>query len=141
MNIGSIYEFIMKPFRPARAIEIKKRFPILSDTNALVLDVGREVFRGSVFPWSEIKPAARIIILNRFRPNIVPENCRWEFVEGDGTNLQYADGSFDLVFSNSVIEHVGEFDTQRRFANEMLRVGKRIYCQTPNKWFLLSHIW
>jgi hypothetical protein len=34
--------------------------------------------------------------------------------------------------SNSVIEHVTD---QAKFASEMLRVGKRVYCQTPAKEF------
>ncbi len=46
----------------------------------------------------------------------------------------YPDGSFDLVFSNSVID-VGDLHAQRQFANKMLRVGKRVYCQTLNRWF------
>jgi ubiquinone/menaquinone biosynthesis C-methylase UbiE len=130
MSIHAIYGFFMRRFRPARAKEFGSRFPILFDARARILDVG-----GGGFPWSELKPAARITILNKSRPHSIPEDCGWEFVEGDGTNLPYADASFDLVFSNSVIEHVGDFDVQRKFANEMLRVGKRIYCQTPNMWF------
>jgi len=120
----------MKRFRPVRARDIGKRFPILSDPQARILDVG-----GRAFPWAELMPAARITILNRARPHSVSEHCEWEFVEDDGTDLQYSDGSFDLVFSNSVIEHVGGFQAQRQFAAEMMRVGKRIYCQTPNLWF------
>lgn len=77
-------------------------------------------------------------ILNIKRPNVLPENEKWEYVVGDGTNLQYSDASFDLVFSNSVIEHVGDSASQKRFADEMLRVGRRIYCQTPNKWFFVE---
>jgi ubiquinone/menaquinone biosynthesis C-methylase UbiE len=57
------------------------------------------------------------------------------FIAADGRQLPFSDKEFDLVFSNSVIEHVGDRDSQMRFANEMLRVGKSIYCQTPNRWF------
>jgi hypothetical protein len=42
---------------------------------------------------------------------------------------------FDLAFSNSAIEHVGDFERQRKFAQEMLRLGRHVYCQTPNRWF------
>lgn len=57
-------------------------------------------------------------------------------VIGDATNLrEYEDHSVDLVFSNSVIEHVGDFANQKKMADEMMRVGKHIYLQTPNKFF------
>ena len=39
------------------------------------------------------------------------------------------------MFSNSVIEHVGDGATQSRFASEAMRVGRRFWVQTPNRWF------
>lgn len=52
-------------------------------------------------------------------------------VVGDGCNLHFPDGSFDIAFSNSVIEHVGSWDRQQAFAREVRRVGKNIWVQTP----------
>jgi hypothetical protein len=57
------------------------------------------------------------------------------FVSGDGCQLPFRDQSFEIVFSNSVIEHVGAPDQQRRFAEEIRRVGKRYWVQTPNRRF------
>ena len=57
-------------------------------------------------------------------------------VEGDACNVeQFGNRSFDLVFSNSVIEHVGPPEKQAEFAREVLRLGKSYWVQTPSKWF------
>lgn len=40
-----------------------------------------------------------------------------------------------MVFSNSVIEHVGNEGKQQKFAEEVMRVGNSYWVQTPNKYF------
>lgn len=56
-------------------------------------------------------------------------------LSGDGRSLPFAENSFDISYSNAVIEHVGNFDDQRRFLSELYRVSRRGYLTTPNRHF------
>lgn len=71
--------------------------------------------------------------------NLVPEEQRHANIKslaGDATNLaEFGEHSIDVVFSNSVIEHLFTFENQRRMASEIQRVGKAFWVQTPNFWF------
>ena len=60
------------------------------------------------------------------------------YVQGDACALPFADGDFDIVFSNAVIEHVGGRERQRRLVSEALRVGRRVFLTTPNRLFPLE---
>lgn len=54
----------------------------------------------------------------------------------DGCCLPFCDGSFDWVFSNAVIEHVGGPERQFRFAEEIRRVARKGYfVATPDRHF------
>jgi ubiquinone/menaquinone biosynthesis C-methylase UbiE len=58
------------------------------------------------------------------------------FAVADGCRLPYESKSFDWVFSNAVLEHVGSAERQRQFADEIRRVAKYGYfVTTPNKRF------
>jgi SAM-dependent methyltransferase len=52
----------------------------------------------------------------------------------DATKLPFADGEFEIAFSSSVIEHIPK-DLQRAFADEVRRVARRYFVQTPNRYF------
>lgn len=61
---------------------------------------------------------------------------RIAFVEGDARDLsRYRDGAFDVVFSNSVIEHVGGWNDMLAMARGIRRVGRSYFVQTPYFWF------
>lgn len=51
---------------------------------------------------------------------------------------QYQDKEFDIVHSNSVIEHVGDSENMQKMANEIIRIGKKHFVQTPNYWFIVE---
>jgi len=94
-----------------------------------ILDVG-----GTPANWllADVRP--RVTLLNMPRGQERGEEG-FTFVSGDGCRLPFRDQSFEIVFSNSVIEHVGSPEQQRCFADEVRRVGKRYWVQTPNRWF------
>ncbi|MCA9278743.1 MAG: class I SAM-dependent methyltransferase [Phycisphaeraceae bacterium] len=55
---------------------------------------------------------------------------------GDATHMpEYEDNSFDVAFSNSVIEHLFTYENQQKMAMEVQRVAKCYWVQTPNFWF------
>ena len=55
---------------------------------------------------------------------------RARFVQGDATQLPFAAGSFDLVFSHSVIEHVSSAEGYLRECHRVLRPGGVLYLST-----------
>jgi hypothetical protein len=71
--------------------------------------------------------------------NLGEQERRWENIQsvaGDACDLsRWTDGSFDVAFSNSVIEHVFTFERQRAMAREIARVARCFWVQTPNYWF------
>jgi SAM-dependent methyltransferase len=94
-----------------------------------VLDIG-----GTLYNWTLAPVRPRLTLLNMPRASEpAPEGV--DRVAGDGCVLPFPDGAFDVVFSNSVIEHLTTSKRQQQFANEVMRVGKRCYVQTPNRWF------
>lgn len=131
MDIHKIYRFFMMRFRPARMQAIRTMFPKLNQ-QAAVLDVG-----GTSAWWKDMSVATKditIVNLDTAHQTTV-ESAGYKFSCANGCALPFADRSFDLAFSNSVIEHVGGWEDQKKFAQELLRCGRDIYLQTPNKWF------
>ncbi|MBI4138652.1 class I SAM-dependent methyltransferase [Candidatus Uhrbacteria bacterium] len=103
-----------------------------------VLDIGagegegRNVnFFETWYPWRSRITAVALSDLPEFR-KAFPEA---KLVIGDGKDLPFPDRSFDLVFSNAVVEHVGTERDQKRFVAEACRVGDRVFLSTPNRWF------
>jgi len=98
-----------------------------------ILDVG-----GTQTVWEAIRlvdqPDVHITILNLQREECPYKNVR--SVVGDARDMRhFHDCQFDIVYSNSVIEHVGSIDQMAKMASEVRRVGRRYFVQTPYRYF------
>jgi hypothetical protein len=127
-SIRSVYKQIHPLFRRHRMAQFVATFQ--PDASDRILDVG-----GYADFWAGSGLASDITLLN-IHP--VPDDGlppNMHTVLGDGTALTYEDKSFSIVFSNSVIEHLGSFENQQRFAKECIRVGHGLWVQTPCKSF------
>lgn len=49
--------------------------------------------------------------------------------------LPFADDQFDILFCSAVLEHVGSRQDQKIFVREALRVSRKFFFSTPNRWF------
>jgi hypothetical protein len=129
LNVYRFYHVIGPIFRRRRLARFLETFNPTSETT--ILDVG-----GYPAFWANLPIRPKITFVNLDEPSVIgplPRNFR--YVKGDARRLDFADNSFDIAFSNSVIEHVGAFADQERFAHEIRRVSRRLWVQTPNAWF------
>lgn len=127
MNIHDLYRPFFRYFRSKRMRQFWIRLGLTVETR--VLDIG-----GTPFNWSLLPDIPRLVMLN-ISPPQKERDSPMTWLVADGRHLPFKDGAFDIVYSNSVIEHLGSFKNQQLFANECKRVGLRYYVQTPNKWF------
>jgi hypothetical protein len=120
--------------RAKRWLELNRRLPQLSDMK--VLDLG-----GTSESWS-LSPArpAELVLLN-LRPSRPDDSVR-EIV-GDACDLppSLVGEQFDLVYSNSVIEHVGGHLARSKFAENVHRLAPNHWIQTPYRYFPIEPHW
>jgi SAM-dependent methyltransferase len=122
VNVHKVYRVFQDRFRPRRMARLASQLGITADTK--ILDIGGSELNWTYFP---VMPDVTII-------NVEPLSGETQSrqVLGDGCRLPFGNKTFDLAFSNSVIEHVSD---HRAFAAEAARVGRSYYIQTPNFWF------
>jgi len=104
-----------------------------------VLDVGycnqetveTDNFIEKHYPYPRMLTALGTEAPTIFRDRYPEVNC----IQYDGTTFPFRDGSFDVCWSNAVIEHVGDRAAQLRFLREISRVARLAFITTPNKFF------
>lgn len=98
-----------------------------------ILDLGGTPYFWQLAPEIGL-PAPRVTILNLVPPPAkLPPSIHW--VTADATRLPFSNHSFDVVFCNSVIEHLYTSTAQHQLAAEIRRAAPRYFVQTPSKYF------
>jgi hypothetical protein len=114
------------------------RFPRLAEMS--VLDLG-----GDARHWTAAPVRPRRLVLLNPEAYALDESVAHgaEMVQGDACDPPpaLAHEGFDLVYSNSVIEHVGGPWRRRAFAESVERLGPRHWIQTPYRYFPLEPHW
>jgi hypothetical protein len=129
VGIYSFYRLLQPGFREKRTRLFLELFAPTATMR--ILDIG-----GNVYDWRDVPIESRITVLNVAPTDSSSEYpARFDYRQGDGRQLPFEDQCYDIVYANSVIEHLQTYEHQRRFAREALRVGRRIFIQTPNRWF------
>jgi hypothetical protein len=112
----------------------KRRLRFIFDTlepdlDSLVLDVGSD---GSFFLLLWPHPDRIVCLDNQFRSG-TPSRAATA-VMADVRALPFKDRSIDII-ANSVLEHVGPLEEQRKAAAEIRRAGKSYFVQIPYLYF------
>jgi hypothetical protein len=129
LDIQAIYRPFLIFFRTKRMNQFCEIFAINDQTR--VIDVG-----GYEMNWQLAKTKPKVLLVNLEAGEW--ERGRFSGMQGDGRHLVFGDDSFDIAYSNSVIEHVGGWEDQVAFANEIRRVAPEYYVQTPNRRFFFE---
>lgn len=98
-----------------------------------ILDVGGTEVFWEMMGFAE-ESDVDIILFNRSKIPVSYPN--FTSIVGDARDMRrFGDDEYDIVFSNSLIEHVGDYEDQKKVADEIARIGKRYFVQTPNYYF------
>jgi hypothetical protein len=122
--------------RQRRWAWLREEFPGIESMS--VIDLG-----GTVEAWlrAPVRPATVHVVNLEAQPKDTPDWLTAE--QGDACALPASlDGAaFGLVFSNSVIEHVGGHAQRVKFAAEVHRLAPRHWVQTPYRYFPVEPHW
>jgi hypothetical protein len=122
--------------RARRAGWLSEAFPDLADMH--VLDLG-----GRVESWTKVpvRPA-RVHVANlEPLPTELPDWAEADHADACDLPEHILNRRYDLVFSNSVLEHVGGHERRQRMADAIHRLAPRHWVQTPYRYFPVEPHW
>jgi hypothetical protein len=128
-SFADIHRPLARYFRSRRLLRFARSFSV--DERTKVLDLGGAEY---YWPWLEVRP--RVTVANYAARDL--ERVTFDWVRADGRNLPFQDGAFDVVYCNSVLEHLPDEASREAMAREIERVGLGYSVQTPNRWFPLE---
>lgn len=123
-------------YRARRWTWLGQTFPELDKMS--VIDLG-----GTVESWlrAPIRPASVHIVNLEGIPSDLPDWVRADHADACDLPPAILAGSYDLVMSNSVIEHVGGHARRQLFADTVHRLADRHWVQTPYRYFPIEPHW
>lgn len=124
--------------RRKRFLELRPVLDAVANGRGLhLLDIGGTWHYWKLL-WELIPSDFRVTLLN-LKPVSVPgDQTRVVSVTGDARAPDFEFQSFDFIFSNSLIEHLGSREAMGTFADRVNHSGLPYYIQTPSKWFPLE---
>ncbi|HEX6870693.1 MAG TPA: class I SAM-dependent methyltransferase [Micromonosporaceae bacterium] len=116
--------------RTRRWTWLVETFPDLAELS--VIDLG-----GSVESWrrAPVRPRRVHVVNLEEQPGEVPEWAEVDYGDACALPDRITSRRYDLVFSNSVIEHVGGHERRVRFAEAVRGLADRYWVQTPYRYF------
>jgi hypothetical protein len=110
---------------------------LTSKQTVRILDLGGTPAYWRILPAELLRSGRLHITLVNFDSALVIKDPRvFEQLNADVCSLDnIADYSYDIVHSNSVLEHVGSWQRMKEFATHARRLAHVYFVQTPNVWF------
>ena len=66
--------------------------------------------------------------------NLIKKYKNIKFINGNACKTKLSDNKFNIVYSNVVLEHVGSYNKQKKFINELYRISSKVcFIVTPNR--------
>ncbi len=139
MNDSRTHAVLDLESRALKAAKIERLLHLDRHSRSLtVLDIG--CGSGGIAHHIATLPAGhRVHAVDTVDSRIVRDGYEFHLVTG--TDLPFPAGTFDVVLSNHVIEHVGGADAQRAHLDEVRRVldsSGVAYLAVPNRWRLIE---